>query len=103
MPAERLGRLKAPAGLDLGAVTPAEIAISILAQMVQHHRDDKAEPEPAAERDAGEATDPICGMSVTIAGARYRSDAGGRATYFCCLRCKEAFEQDPERYLVSGP
>jgi xanthine dehydrogenase accessory factor len=92
VPAERLGRLKAPAGLDLGAVTPAEIAISILAEIVQHHRGDKVEPEPVAAIEASEAIDPICGMSVTIATARHRSEAGGRTTYFCCARCKETFE-----------
>jgi xanthine dehydrogenase accessory factor len=32
--AERLAKLKAPAGLDLGAITPEEIAISILAEIV---------------------------------------------------------------------
>jgi len=90
--AERLGRLKAPAGLDLGAVTPAEIAISILAEIVQHHRGDKVEPEPAAAGETGEAIDPICGMSVTIATARYRSQAGGQTTYFCCAHCKETFD-----------
>ena len=100
VPAEQLGRLKAPAGLDLGAVTPAEIAISILAEIVQHHRGDK--DEAPAEIPA-EATDPICGMSVAVATARYRSEAGGRTTYFCCLHCQETFEQNPERYLVSGP
>jgi xanthine dehydrogenase accessory factor len=103
VPAERLGRLKAPAGLDLGAVTPAEIAISILAEIVQHHRGDKGEPDAAGATAATEATDPICGMSVVIATARYRSETGGRTTYFCCRHCQETFEQNPERYLVSGP
>jgi xanthine dehydrogenase accessory factor len=36
--AERLARLKAPAGLDLGAITPDEIAISILAEIVALRR-----------------------------------------------------------------
>jgi xanthine dehydrogenase accessory factor len=34
----RLARLKAPAGLDLGAITPEEIALSILAEIVAHRR-----------------------------------------------------------------
>jgi xanthine dehydrogenase accessory factor len=100
VPAERLGRLKAPAGLDLGAVTPAEIAVSILAEIIQHHRSDKpaeAALAPAAVEPT-EALDPICGMTVVIATARYRSQAAGRIAYFCCLGCKETFEQDPQRY-----
>ena len=35
---ERLARLKAPAGLDLGAITPDEIAISIIAEIVAARR-----------------------------------------------------------------
>jgi len=101
VPADRLGRLKAPAGLDLGAVTPVEIAISILAEIVQHHRGDKtveAEAAPAVAAPT-EVIDPICGMTVEIATARHRSDAGGRTTYFCCAGCRETFERNPERYL----
>ena len=36
--AVRLARLKAPAGLDLGAITPDEIALSILAEIVAMRR-----------------------------------------------------------------
>jgi xanthine dehydrogenase accessory factor len=99
VPPDRLGRFKAPAGLDLGAITPAEIAVSILAEIVQHHRADKGADVTPALAPPTEAVDPICGMTVTIATARYRSDAAGRTTYFCCLGCKETFERDPGRYV----
>ncbi|HXD98415.1 MAG TPA: XdhC family protein [Candidatus Acidoferrum sp.] len=105
VPSERLGRFKAPAGLDLGAVTPAEIAVSILAEIIQHHRGDKlADATPVGiSAEPTEAVDPICGMTVDIATARYHSQAEGRTTYFCCLHCKETFEQDPPRYLSQQP
>ena len=103
VPAERLGRFKAPAGLDLGAVTPAEIAVSILAEIVQHHRGDKGPQLSVAAPAPAEAIDPICGMTVDVATARYRSHAGGRVTYFCCGGCQATFERDPQRKPVESP
>ena len=46
---ERLAKLKAPAGLDLGAITPEEIAISILAEIVavQRRKDGRTKPAVA--------------------------------------------------------
>ena len=38
MPPECLERVHAPIGLDIGAVTPAEIAISILAELIAVRR-----------------------------------------------------------------
>jgi len=46
--AERLAKLKAPAGLDLGAITPDEIAISILAEIVAVRRGKDARGAAAA-------------------------------------------------------
>jgi xanthine dehydrogenase accessory factor len=102
---ERLGSLKAPAGLDIGAVTPEEIAVSILAEVVQVRRSQKtcgageASPAAGATVTAGAARDPICGMLVDVATAQYRSNAAGRTVHFCCLRCKETFDREPARYL----
>ena len=87
---DRLGQLKSPAGIDIGATEPAEIAVSILAEIIQHHRSGKPEPATA---DSMEATDPICGMVVDVASARYRSHVGDRTVYFCCRACKETFDR----------
>lgn len=100
VPAEQLGRLKAPAGLDIGAITPQEIAASILAEIIQVSRGQKVEWKEAIPEGIGEteAKDPVCGMPVKITSAQYRSEASGTSFYFCCLRCKQAFDQAPERY-----
>lgn len=104
VPPEARSRLKAPAGLDIGAVTPEEIAVSILAEIIQHRRSDKplgADKEPASAAVRFDAKDPICGMTVDGATARFRSEFSGRTVYFCCRHCKEMFDQDPERYRAA--
>ena len=102
VPPECLARLKAPAGLDIGAVSPQEIAVSILAEIIQSHRSEKVEGMETESRQtsesAAEARDPICGMRVEMATARYRSEASGQVAYFCSLHCKETFDADPGKY-----
>jgi xanthine dehydrogenase accessory factor len=102
VPDERLRRLKAPAGLDLGAVTPEEIAVSILAEIVAHRRRAGAAAPPAhvAPPRAAEARDPVCGMMVTIATARHRSETPAGPVYFCCGGCQARFDREPGRYAV---
>jgi xanthine dehydrogenase accessory factor len=105
VPPERLGRLKAPAGLDIGAVTPAEIAVSILAEIIHYRRTDKIASTdteiPRVSPAATEAKDPVCGMPVNVATAGHRSEVSGQLVYFCCHCCKETFDRDPARHLAA--
>ncbi len=48
IPAERLDRVHAPIGLDIGAVSPAEIAVSIAAELIAARSGRLADPHVAA-------------------------------------------------------
>jgi xanthine dehydrogenase accessory factor len=86
---EVLARLKAPAGLDIGAATGPEIALSILAEIVQRRRSRPAPDVPANEPEV--AIDPICGMEVEIATAKWTAERDGQTYYFCAPGCRRAF------------
>jgi xanthine dehydrogenase accessory factor len=97
-----LERVKSPAGLDIGAKTPEEIALSILADIVEGQArlaTGRRAAAPAAESSLDEtAIDPVCGMTVTVAGARHRADHQGSTFFFCRAGCREKFLADPGRY-----
>ena len=100
VPREALDSIKNPAGLDIGARLPEELALSILAEIVQLRRAGAeataAEPEAVPRSEI----DPVCGMTVVVAAARHRAEHGGRSFYFCNPRCREKFIADPQRYLA---
>jgi len=115
--AERLARVKYPAGLDLGGMGAAEIALSVLAEIVQRrygkavNTSSGAAPEsPPARTPSTEATpvtlgrnrddthkheafpiDPVCGMPVDPATAKHTVIEVDRTLYFCCASCKATY------------
>jgi xanthine dehydrogenase accessory factor len=112
MSPERLARVKYPAGLDLGGMGAAEIALSVLAEIVQRRygkgtgsealaaepkHQQESEPVPLGRGGASEhkheafPIDPVCGMPVDPATARHTVIDGDRTIYFCCASCKATY------------
>lgn len=87
---EALASVVAPAGLDIGARTPEEIALSVMAQIVEKRRQSKPVETKVVNE---EAIDPICGMTVNVATARHTAQVKGVAYYFCCGGCRTKFLQ----------
>jgi xanthine dehydrogenase accessory factor len=98
VPRSVLDSITAPAGLDIGARTPEEIALSVMAQIVERRRRAAPAAEAVRAEAAREAIDPVCGMTVTVAGARHFAEVKGRMVYFCCAGCRTKFLADPARY-----
>jgi xanthine dehydrogenase accessory factor len=112
--------LKAPAGLDIQARRGDEIALSIMAEIVQSRRNaemlnlelfqkradsrsislEMVGHQALAGQQAETAIDPICLMTVDIATAKYISEFEGDFYYFCCPGCKTKFEENPSAYTV---
>jgi xanthine dehydrogenase accessory factor len=109
VPEERVAALRAPCGMDVGATTPEEVAVSILAELVAVRRGRATFATPPLEEMAVASppeeqmvlTDPVCGMSVDSGSTRHIAEHGGIIYAFCSAGCRTAFRKDPEAYLRS--
>jgi len=120
VPDERLAALRAPAGLDLGAETAEEVALSILAELVQVRRGTAsfvASPGPATLAGTGAGArvaeiqpvvddivllDPVCGMTVDRAHARHLAEHDGVVYAFCSMGCRTSFIREPTAYVSAS-
>ncbi len=117
VPQDQLDRVRVPAGLDLGRTSHREIAVAILAELVQLRASgalgggrgakrgagstaSAGSPRSADQRaEPGEAVDPVCGMTVTADSSGHPLEHEGVTYYFCCAGCRREFEKDPAAYV----
>jgi len=113
VPQEQLDRIDVPAGLALGARTPPEIAVAILAKIIIVRRGADESPGPAGAVTAQRrrpvepsaepivAIDPICGMTVAAVPSTPSLRHDGERVYFCCERCRDTFAAQHEHAVVA--
>ena len=117
VPEERLAALRAPAGLDLGGETAEEVALSILAELIQVRRGTAtfvASPGPATLAGGAAAPaiepvvddivllDPVCGMTVDRAHVRHLAEHDGVVYAFCSMGCRTSFIREPTAYVPAS-
>jgi xanthine dehydrogenase accessory factor len=93
LPRELVDQLHSPAGLDIGAQTPAEIAVSILAELIARQHADPAPGRPEVPAVQTVAVDPICGMQVAVADTSLYLDVKGERVYFCGEHCRRTYAE----------
>jgi xanthine dehydrogenase accessory factor len=106
VPQHLLDRVRTPVGLDLGRTSHQEIAVSVLAELVQRRAADELTPgiAPSTARAdesprQAEVLDPVCGMTVTADTQHFPVEHDSTTYYFCCSGCSQSFAADPARYL----
>ena len=105
---DQLKTIKTPAGLDIGAKMPAEVAISIIAEIIKHYRDvDEVSPSKEEHKEEIILTNkdffmnPVCNIPVQKSTAKHVINYKEKDYYFCCDGCKVSFEKEPAKYALS--
>ncbi len=96
IPQSVLDQVRVPVGLDLGHTTHREVAVAVLAELVQLRAAGAFFPDQAlAVAVPLPAIDPVCGMTVKADRTSRPFEFSGVTYYFCCSGCRDTFEKDP--------
>ena len=103
IPQERLDTLKTPVGLNINAKLPEEIAVSILAQIIEDFRSSIPQATESNPAENGTNNDtyinPVCNIPVSKKEAKHIIEYNEHTLYFCCDGCKVAFDEEPNKYI----
>ena len=99
----KIDTVQLPAGLDLGHTTHREMAVSILAQLVQLRAagalTPKATPNLLQMVQPTEVIDLVCGMTVSAEKSNRPFEYEGTTYYFCAPGSRTASEKDPSSFI----
>lgn len=103
---KKIDEIKSPAGIDINAKKPEEVAISILAEII-HLKNTSPAAAGFTEFDETRAEagkpkfyiNPVCGVPIDVNNPKHIIEYNGEKIYFCCDGCKIKFEQEPEKYM----
>jgi xanthine dehydrogenase accessory factor len=104
---KKIESIASPAGIDINAKKPEEVAISIMAQIIQIQNSKAApltfEKFESTKADGGKAPvyyiNPVCGVPVDINNPKHVVEYKNEKIYFCCDGCKVKFDAEPEKYI----
>lgn len=104
---EQIETIHAPAGIDINAKQADEVAVSILAEMIQVKNSQDLWQAAAENEDAASGQNetpkfyinPVCGIPVDMNNPKHIVEYNGESVYFCCDGCKVKFDKDPEKYI----
>jgi xanthine dehydrogenase accessory factor len=103
VPRHLLDRVRVPVGLDLGHTSHREIAVAILAELIQRRAAGELTAQSTVDVAPAvvEVRDLVCGMTVTAGPSSHPLEHDGQTYYFCCAGCRDRFAADPVAYLTA--